>query len=98
MSKKLLSFLLKELTTVRVICKGKFGQGDCQGIVEVPLEKIDHLGDCPFCHRPFQDSADTVPRLKNLATAIRNMNEPAVTGRYVLEFVLEKEPKSPVQP
>jgi hypothetical protein len=45
MSKTLLSILLSELKTIRIVCN------NCKTIVEVPLEKMKNAGNvlCPGC-------------------------------------------------
>ena len=51
MSKHLLTFLLSEVKSLRIICKGK----DCGVVLEVPLDGIGSLANmvCPKCKQPF---------------------------------------------
>ena len=55
MSRKLLAFLLSELRTVRIVCKG------CAAVLEVPIEKLGNsvaTCECKVCGQSF-------PRLKD---------------------------------
>jgi hypothetical protein len=84
MSRKLLAFLLSELTVVRIQCKS------CNKIIELKPEELAQQfssGYCPLCEKPM-----TVERLdKNpfcqLANAVESFKRHA---KFVdVEFVLE---------
>ncbi len=67
MSKHLLSLMIDELKTVRIICRN----GTCNCITEVPtllLESATQL-QCPACHRSLRDGPDDP--LAMLGQAIR---------------------------
>jgi hypothetical protein len=82
MSKHLLSFLLSELTTVRVICKG------CGVIVELPIHDLGtrfREAKCPLCNRELlaRDDEDALRNLDNAILAIKKF-----TDRVEIEFVM----------
>ena len=82
MSKHLLSFLLSELATVRVICQ------QCGTIVELPIGNLGMRfsdGTCRICKREIFPP-DKEKALLNLANAIAVVQEASQTVQ--LEFVL----------
>lgn len=59
MSEKLLKFLLSELRTIRICCKGKRLNGaECGAVFEFRLEHLSaafpNKCECPFCQTTFQ--------------------------------------------
>lgn len=89
MSKHLLSFLLSELKTLRVICK----QPGCGFVVEVGLERFlanqSAFVQCRFCGKEFEGSTTGSLPLAQFATAIRAMSNAA--ERVDLEFILQEQ-------
>ena len=89
MSKKLLSFLLSELTTLRLICLNP----QCGMVVEMHInnlfnkDKLDRF-HCKFCNAEFNPSGDETPPLGLFAQAIQKMRTDIVAKKFDLEFVL----------
>lgn len=82
MSKHLLSFLLSELTIVRVVCQ------KCKSVVELPIGNLGtRFGDatCRICKREFT-SPEKVKALLALDLAIAAIQE--FKDNVELEFVI----------
>ncbi len=84
MSKKLLSFLLSELQTARVVCKA------CGVIVELPLAKLTDGGrgfarKCVSCNADF-DPAGNGAAIAKLAVALTDLQK--LASLVDLEFVI----------
>lgn len=89
MSKTLLTLLLAELQTVRLVCRYKDPQNqgkECGGIAEVPVDRLHALGKCSLCGTLFQREGDSHARFKDFADAARRLMEE--NGRVRVEFVL----------
>lgn len=85
MPEHLLRVLLSELTLVRVVCQRTDAGQLCGGTVEVPLDRLHQLGQCPVCHNHFNSTDDH--RFIELARVIRETA--ALQARAVrVEFVL----------
>jgi hypothetical protein len=90
-SRKLLAFLLSELTTVRVICKV---QG-CRSIVEVPLDRLWEIfqtqNRCRFCGQELVDNSFGLTKLEGknhfqlLAFALEKFKD---NSKVDIEFVI----------
>lgn len=81
MSEKLFRFLLSELKTIRIICKG------CHGIIELPPGKIAHqlaAVQCPLCRVSFGHSENY--QLAKLAEAIHELSKP--DAPVTVEFLI----------
>ena len=99
MSKKLLSFLLSELSTIRLICKN---QG-CGAVAEMSLQDLatlTHAGGkatdlCAFCGQPFslksRQAAPAPAPLWQLAQAVAQMRY--IESLVDVEFVLPDDGK-----
>ena len=86
MSKKLLSFLLSELKTVRVICKRLLpGDKPCGGIVEVTIERLGKMTKCPLCNGDLVVNGGS-QRLFNFAHVVRELLDDSPL--FQLEFVI----------
>ena len=88
--------LLAELKTVRLVCGHKVRDGDktrdCGAIVEIPLDQLANVGDCPLCQnslRPPTEASGTL--FARLASAITGLQ--AAKGCSV-SFVVPCEPES----
>lgn len=82
MSRKLLAFLLSELSTVRVLCK------KCGGVIEFPCEKLAFYFQspkCPLCRHDFGPSDDDNP-FAAIAKAVATFK--LIHGQVDVEFVL----------
>ena len=82
MSKKLLSFLLAELGTVRVKCV------NCKKVAEMSVFEVGvqfTSTACPFCRRPFTHPAADNPFVK-LSEAVTEMQK---LSTVEVEFVTE---------
>ena len=90
MSRKLFTFLLSELTIVRVICKRE----KCDGTVEVPISSLSNVADakCPKCGKMFQREGDANTLLK-LDMAIDEAKNAKTKERFDIEFVVPDESK-----
>lgn len=82
MSKTLLSIMIEELTTVRLICRKE----SCSAVVEFPMENLDSkdMINCPFCGSVFQGNKTT--NLKDLAIAVRELKKH--TQQLGIEFII----------
>lgn len=98
MSRELLAFLLSELRTVRILCRGSKNGKRCSGVVELDVSDLPsvfrHLGACPLCGESFAvliASTDGVAQdgFTPLSRAIQNLN--AESSRFEIEFVLPKK-------
>jgi hypothetical protein len=95
--KDTIKFLLSELSTVRIVCKGKRGNDPCGYVSEVPLDHLDtfynRMSSCPFCNTPFGVLPRAAGTLQDgfgpLAQAIKNLN--AVKQQVEIEFVLPEK-------
>ena len=86
MSKHLLSFLLSELKTVRILCQNEA----CRAILEMPISEVARFvsgGQCPFCQRQFRVVNENT--LVTLAEAIKNLQ--SIKDKVQVEFVLPVE-------
>jgi hypothetical protein len=83
MSKHLLSFLLSELETIRVICR----HDSCRGIIELSIEDLARRQPtkCPFCNGDWDYRGDRGP-LAKYADAIADLKR--CEKRMAVEFVL----------
>jgi hypothetical protein len=86
MSKKLLAFLLSELTTVRIICR------KCSVVTEMPIDILiatkGGATQCPSCKNSF--TFQSVQPIANFASAVAEMRQ---IGLAVdLEFTVEDKP------
>jgi hypothetical protein len=95
-SKKLLSFLLSELATVRIVC------GACKTAVEISLDCLDKAPrpwkchGCTAIHRPIDSNGGVRPDAFNdLADAIKRLNELKQATGLSCEFIVLDGP-SPV--
>jgi hypothetical protein len=88
MSRKLFTFLLTELKTIRVICS------QCGTVVEQPIDVLARQGkdkvlNCKFCHQDFNPQHQDVGPLLTFAQALQKMQE---LGKVVgVEFVVPAE-------
>ena len=71
MSKSLLSFYLRELTVIRILCKKE----GCGGIVEMPTEKLKGRQDiwCPLCRTEFNVLSDGHSAFASLGQSIGDL-------------------------
>lgn len=84
MSRRLLTFLLSELSVVRVICKNPA----CGGVVELPLANLAaklHVPTCKLCGLEFLPAAIANPFVA-LGKAVQDLQRHA--DRCDVEFVL----------
>ncbi len=81
MSKKLFSFMLGELSIVRLICN----QPKCGAIAEMPIARLVRAASvkCPCCQMPYEDENDGP--LKMLGKAIHQLKQQKDVD---VEFVL----------
>jgi hypothetical protein len=88
MSEHLLKFLLTELSIVRVVC----AKPGCGGVVEVLLEQLGKVIECPVCQADLRDHHAHMPEDKKpgvfaaLAEALRMAQ--SLQGQARVEFVL----------
>lgn len=89
MSRKLLAFLLSELTVVRLICQ----RPHCMGITEITIEKLGerYIGQsppgCPLCSATFAGVGDGHNNhLSQLSKAIVGLRN--ASAGIQIEFVL----------
>ena len=90
MSKKLLTFLLSELTTVRVICR----HAGCGAITEVPIDALQTMlgNECPVCRTRFLAQAPPHVQQATFADLAKAINGIAANkDRVEIEFVLPDE-------
>lgn len=90
MSEKLLKFLLRELSVVRVVCH----HANCKNVVETTIDRLDRVfaaGACPVCHQAYGTADEG--HLLALAKAVRGLA--GMKDRLDVEFVLpDKEATS----
>src|SRR5437016_4882362 len=88
MSKNLLAFFLDDLKIVRVLCRHKMDdQSLCGGIVEIPIEKLSKIQECPVCQRSLK-LGTTGQAFRDLANAITNLQKDESVA--TLEFITEQ--------
>jgi hypothetical protein len=90
MSEHLLTVLLSDLSTVRIVCQHKGDRTSCGVAVEVPVEKLGQLEECPVCHTSFDPMARKL--YISLGRAITQLQ--AHKGVQV-EFVVREQGESP---
>lgn len=99
MSRELFAFLLSELQTIRVLCRGQRNGKPCSGVVELDLADLEHfyqrLNACPLCGSSFgvfPASSGGVAQdgFTPLQRALADLN--AVAKRFEVELVLPKKP------
>lgn len=92
MSKRILTINLKELTTLRIVCK------KCGGIAEIALKEIDSAyfmrsgSVCKFCKAawvPEVDGKENYNALVELQTAIQIINH--LSQSFTVEFPVAEE-------
>jgi hypothetical protein len=88
MSKQLLSFLLSELKTVRILCR----HPKCGATTEFDISRVDNvMADfaCPVCHQKAMladGDATTENHFRSLQAAIDGIDR--ARARFGVEFVL----------
>jgi len=85
MSKHLLSIMLGELQTARLICKGK--KGECGTVIEVPImgsSEMVHI-QCPNCSSIYREQhKEGMPDpLRNMELALK-----ATHSNFDVEFII----------
>ena len=94
MSRKLLAFLLSELRTIRIVCKGQIKGKPCGTVLEVPLSNLADFfartdATCRHCNTSwlhFPSPGDAQEPFRLLAQAINNFAN--MKERVDVEFVL----------
>jgi hypothetical protein len=97
MSKHLLSFLLTELSTVRIICKGPKDK-PCGAVVEVPLEKLSTYFQnterkCPYCENIIAISdqrGNSRDAFGPFRDAVENLKQ--CSENFEVEFIIPAPP------
>ena len=81
MSKHVISFLIGELKTIRLICQWK----DCGAVAEVTIDRLKQSKSlkCPFCNMPYEEGGNGP--LRQLGLAIEEL---AATKGIGVEFIL----------
>jgi hypothetical protein len=96
MSEELLKFLLSELKTIRICCKGRRPDGTpCAAVIEFPVARLkgffNEAPRCPFCQAEFvlrlaggahQDPFEDLAKALNALAGIQKQAE--------IEFVFPK--------
>lgn len=100
MSRELLAFLLSELNTVRLVCRGNYQDRPCGAVLEIGLAELENLYQrvtkCPLCGQSFgvfPHNSGGVARdgFGPLFRAVADLK--AVQDRFGLEFVLPAREK-----
>jgi hypothetical protein len=89
MSEHPLTVLLSDLSTVRIVCRHKADGTSCGVAVEVPVERLGQLEECPVCHNSFDPMAGKL--CTSLGRAITQLQ--AHKGVQV-EFVMREKGES----
>ena len=79
-----MALALRELQTVRLICRQ--GATPCNGVVEVALDKLSKVRTCPVCGNGIQPDTSDQHYLAELAKVVGQVL--ASDKRYELEFVV----------
>ncbi len=90
MPKSLLTFWLHELNTVRLICQ----KGGCNAVVELTVAQLAKIqvSQCPVCSKPHVYSDhESHARLQQLAVAIENARQSAMSELVKVEFVMPEK-------
>jgi len=93
MSRKLLAFLLSELTTIRIICS----RDVCRAVTEVTPDRFEAVasrGMCPVCNHdliPSSSHNSNSPFLKLAQAIAASQAILAKEGTAQIEFVLPDE-------
>jgi hypothetical protein len=78
MGELLFKFLLRELKTVHVVCRGKDQKGqECGMAFDVPIDRLASAFpkcQCPVCGTSFRPDAGAADPFGPLATAIKTLN------------------------